>query len=271
MALCDNVCVNDTTLRMCSTMSWADSALALQRLIENASDIAVLSGAGISTESGIPDFRSDSGVWQDPDLERTMSDSYLRRFPYEFWPKFKQVFMRPEYLKALPNAGHLALAELERRGKRVTVFTQNVDGLHQLAGSSRVFELHGGVRKAHCPVCRQVYGLDDILAEEVPICRWTNQKGAECGHVLHPDTVLFGQPVRHFEQAAAAVQACDLLLVLGTSLTVNPVAELPNYARRAGARLAVVNLDETYIDPFADVVIRARIGAILPTVIPPSK
>jgi NAD-dependent deacetylase len=253
---------------MWTEMSWDDSALALKRLIEKASDIVVLSGAGISTESGIPDFRSDNGVWQDPDLVRAMSDAWLRRFPSDFWPKFKQVFMRPEYLQARPNAGHLALAELERRGKRVTVLTQNVDGLHQLAGSTRVFELHGGVRKAHCPVCRQVYGLDDILAEEVPTCRWTNQKGAECGHVLHPDTVLFGQPVRHFELAAAAVHACDLLLVLGTSLTVNPVAELPVYARRAGVSIAVVNLDETYVDPFADVVIHAKIGDVLPTVVP---
>jgi NAD-dependent deacetylase len=253
---------------MWTEMSWDDSALALQHLIEKASDIVVLSGAGISTESGIPDFRSENGVWQDPDLVRAMSDTWLRRFPHDFWPKFKQVFMRPEYLQARPNAGHLALAELERRGKRVTVLTQNVDGLHQLAGSTRVFELHGGVRKAQCPVCRQEYGLDDILAEEVPICRWTNPKGAECGHVLHPDTVLFGQPVRHLELAAAAVQACDLLLVLGTSLTVNPVADLPDYARRAGVRIAIVNLDETYVDPFADVVIHARIGDVLPKVIP---
>lgn len=249
-------------------MSTAQSMSVFQKLIENASNIVVLTGAGMSTESGIPDFRSDDGVWQDEALVHVMSDSYLRRFPQAFWPKFKQVFMRPEYLRAEPNAGHLALAALERLGKQVTVFTQNVDGLHQLAGSTTVFELHGSVRKAECPACMQSYGLDGILAQEVPTCHWENAKGSECGFVLHPDTVLFGQQVRHLERAVLAAARCDLFLVLGTSLMVDPVAELPNYARAAGVPIAVVNLEETYIDVHAEVVIRGKIGEVLPKLLP---
>lgn len=244
-------------------MTKADSERMLQRLVEDASDIVVLTGAGMSTNSGIPDFRSDDGVWADSDLVRAMSDTYLRRFPEEFWPRYKQVFMRPEYLKAVPNTGHRALAQWEQQNKRITIFTQNVDGLHQLAGNSSVFEMHGSARTAECPVCREVYGLEHILSEEVPTCCWINVKGAECGTALRPDTVLFGQSVRHLDHAVEAVQHCDLFLVLGTSLTVDPVAELPNYAYRANVPIAVVNFDRTYIDSVATIVLHENIGDVL--------
>lgn len=249
-------------------MSTTASIKVLQHLVDNASDIVVLTGAGMSTESGIPDFRSSEGVWQNPDLVCAMSDDYLRQSPRQFWPKFKQVFMHPAYLKAEPNAGHQALSRLERMGKRVTIFTQNVDGLHQLAGSSTVFEMHGSVRTATCPVCRQEYGLAHILAEEVPTCHWINQKGAECGFVLSPDTVLFGQDVRHFDHAVTVIQNCDLLLVLGTSLMVDPVAELPNYGRKAKVPIGIVNLEETYLDGVVEVVLHEKIGEVLPQVLP---
>ncbi|GMA51635.1 NAD-dependent protein deacetylase [Alicyclobacillus contaminans] len=239
----------------------------LRQLIETASDIVVLTGAGMSTESGIPDFRSDNGAWQDETLAEAMSDTYLHEQPHAFWQKFKQVFLREEFLSARPNPGHLALAALEAMGKRVRVFTQNVDGLHQQAGSSYVVELHGSIRRAVCPMCQQRYGLADMLAEPVPTCHWTNVKGAECGFVLHPDTVLFGQPVRQLSEAVLAAAHCDLFLVLGTSLLVDPVAELPNYALAAGHPVAVVNLEDTYIDGRAAAVVRGKIGEVLPLVV----
>ncbi|WP_035462101.1 NAD-dependent protein deacylase [Alicyclobacillus macrosporangiidus] len=235
----------------------------LKTWLADSRRITVLTGAGMSTESGIPDFRSEQGVWQDETLLEAMTDHHLRNDPEDFWPKYKRTFLRPEYLRAMPNDGHLALARLEGQGKEVTVITQNVDGLHQLAGSTRVWEVHGSARLARCPRCGSEYGLAHILAEDVPRCTWEDAKGAVCGRVLHPDTVLFGQPVRHYDEALYAVRACDLLLVIGTSLTVEPVASLPKFADRASTRIVLVNLDETGFDPHAHLVIRAKAGEVL--------
>ena len=235
----------------------------LKRLLFSSRSVVVLSGAGMSTESGIPDFRSPTGVWQDEDLMESMSDGYLKRHPEEFWPKFKLGFMSEEYLSAKPNPGHLALADLEKMGKDIAIYTQNVDGLHQEAGSRHVYELHGSIKTAYCPRCRSEYGLEYILSEEVPRCHWMNPKGQECDTILFPDTVLFGQNVRHYEYAAISVQQCDLMLVLGTSLTVYPVADLPEYVRRDKTKLAIVNLDETDFDSKADVVIHGKVGEVL--------
>lgn len=235
----------------------------LVRFVSESHRLVVLSGAGMSTESGIPDFRSGSGLWQDESLVATMSDEYLIQHPKLFWPRFKQVFMRPEYLQATPNPGHLALAQWEQYGKRVTVFTQNVDGLHQQAGSTRVYNVHGSVHKATCPTCHHEYGVDYVLANDVPECHFMSVKGELCDSVLHPDTVLFGQPIRHYERALVEMAAADALLVLGTSLTVHPVATLPDYARKNGVRVAIVNADPTYADSFADIVIHAKVGETL--------
>ena len=236
----------------------------LAGLLQNSENIVVLTGAGMSTESGIPDFRSDSGLWQDDELMQAMSLNYLRYFPERFWPKFKHVFLRPEYLQAQPNSGHLALAELEGMGKRIQVFTQNVDGLHGVAGNTQVFELHGNLGKAKCPVCHTPYVLDHILATDVPRCTWENQKGALCGHVLDPDTVLFGQDVRHYGRAQLAIAKADLMLVLGTSLTVDPVAELPHFAiEQTRVQLVIVNLEPTYCDKWARLVIRGKVAEVV--------
>ncbi|SFV04767.1 NAD-dependent protein deacylase [Alicyclobacillus macrosporangiidus] len=230
--------------------------------------ITVLTGAGISTESGIPDFRSEKGVWQDEALLAAMTDHHLRNNPDDFWPKYKRTFLRPEYLRAQPNEGHRALARLEAQGKRVTIITQNVDGLHQLAGSTRVWEVHGSARSARCPRCGTEYGLSHILSEDVPRCTWEDVKGSVCGRVLHPDTVLFGQAVRHYGEALHAVQDCDLLLIIGTSLTVEPIASLPRFADRASTRIVLLNLDETDFDDRAHLVIHAKAGEVLRQAVP---
>lgn len=235
----------------------------LRTLIHDSQSIVVLSGAGMSTESGIPDFRSPGGVWEDEDLMNSMSERYLRLHPEEFWHKFKFGFMSPEYLKAKPNLGHYALVRMAKQDKDVSIFTQNVDGLHQLAGSRDVFELHGNIRDASCPRCQQEYDLAYLLQHDVPRCDWVNPKGQVCDTVLRPDTVLFGQMVRHYEDAVRAFSDADLVLVLGTSLMVEPVSDLPSYVAKERTRLAIVNLEATHYDALADLVIHARLGAIL--------
>ncbi|MCL6516809.1 MAG: NAD-dependent protein deacylase [Alicyclobacillus sp.] len=242
----------------------------LRSWLEDSRRITVLTGAGMSTESGIPDFRSENGIWQDEALLGAMTDHHLREDPEDFWPKYKRTFLAPEYLRAEPNAGHRALARLEQLGKRVTVITQNVDGLHQLAGSSDVLEVHGSARIARCPRCGSEYGLDHILASDIPRCTWEDQKGAVCGRILHPDTVLFGQPIRHYEKSLYAIHACDLLLIVGTSLTVEPVASLPHFADHAATRIVLINLDETPFDPHADLLIHAKAGEVLARCVPQS-
>lgn len=237
--------------------------MTLRQLLASSTRVVALSGAGMSTESGIPDFRSPGGVWEDEEALESMSLSYWRTHPKEFWPKFKQVFLRPAYLDATPNAGHLALAALERLGKEVTVLTQNVDGLHRLAGSSRVLEMHGGLHSAVCPTCRSRYDLTYVLEHEVPCCSFISMKGALCDSILQPDVVLFEQDVRYLGEALRAIRTCDLMLVLGTSLTVYPVADLPRYVDKSQAKLVIINLDETDEDGRADLVIHEKVGEVL--------
>ena len=231
----------------------------LKNLLHRSHRTVVITGAGMSTESGIPDFRSENGFWDDVDLLSMMSDAYLSAHPEDFWVHFKKTFMNPHFMSALPNEGHLALAELAAVGKQVKIFTQNVDGLHQMAGSMNVYELHGNIRHAYCPNCHSRYGVTHILAEDVPYCSYYDMKGNECGSVLHTDVVLFDQMVRHMDEAFDAVVRADLLLILGTSLSVDPVASLPQFISH-GHKLAIINLEETYMDHRADLVIRASVG-----------
>ncbi len=231
----------------------------LKNLLHQSHRTVVISGAGMSTESGIPDFRSENGFWEEADILSKMSDAHLNAQPEDFWLHFKQTFMNPRFMSAVPNEGHLALAEVAAVGKQIKIFTQNVDGLHQMAGSMNVYELHGNIRHAFCPKCHTRYGISHILAEDVPHCNYFDMKGNECQEALHPDVVLFDQMVRHMEDAFYAVVRADLLLVLGTSLLVDPVASLPQYVS-AEHKLAIVNLDETYIDKRADLVIHASVG-----------
>ncbi|MCX3288833.1 NAD-dependent deacetylase [Streptomyces sp. NEAU-H22] len=228
--------------------------------------VALLTGAGISTDSGIPDYRGPNGLWRrDPEAEKLvtceyyMGDAEIRR---------RSWLMRRETgaLRAEPNAAHRAVAELERSGVPVRVITQNVDGLHQLAGmpARKVFELHGSARSVVCTGCHARGPMADALArveagEEDPPC-------LECGGILKPATVMFGErldPVV-LGEAAAVSKACQVFVAVGTSLQVQPAAGLAGVAADHGARLIIVNAEPTPYDDRADEIVRDPIGTALP-------
>jgi len=237
--------------------------------IREANRVVVLTGAGISTESGIPDFRGPQGVWtKNPEAEKMatlqyyMSDREIRvrawrsRIDHEAWT-------------AQPNAGHHAIADLEAKGKMNTLVTQNVDGLHHMAGSSpgRIIEIHGTMREVNCMSCGERAPMERALArvragEEDPPCR-------TCGGILKSATISFGQQLiqEDLERAYLAAEGSDLFLAVGTSLVVYPVADLPRVALAAGARLVIVNAEETPYDGHAGAVIRDRIGEVLPQIV----
>ncbi|MFJ3173612.1 SIR2 family NAD-dependent protein deacylase [Streptomyces roseus] len=231
--------------------------------------VAVFSGAGMSTDSGIPDYRGPQGLWRrDPEAEKLvtyahyMADPEIRRRSWR---------MRAEVaaLGAQPNAAHLAVAELERAGTPVRVVTQNVDGLHQLAGMPprKVFELHGTARAVVCTACRARSGMEEALARVAagdpdPAC-------AACGGILKPATVMFGERLdpQVLAQAVAVAKGCQVFIAVGSTLQVQPAASLAGMAAEAGARLIIVNAEETPYDPLADEVIREPIGTALPALL----
>ncbi|HEX7478654.1 MAG TPA: Sir2 family NAD-dependent protein deacetylase [Polyangiales bacterium] len=239
------------------------------QLIANASRIVVLSGAGISTESGIPDFRGPQGVWtKDPEAEKLstlqtyLADKDLRR---RAW----QARMRHETWEARPNAGHLALVELERRGKLDTLITQNIDGLHQRAGSSpeRVIEIHGTIHEVVCMSCGERAPMQLTLervraGEDDPACR-------NCGGILKSATISFGQSLvaADLMRADRAARSCDLMFAIGSSLTVFPIANVVPTAKRSGAKLIILNGQPTALDELADVVLHGAIGELLPALV----
>ncbi|CAL9391897.1 SIR2 family NAD-dependent protein deacylase [Streptomyces sp. enrichment culture] len=228
--------------------------------------VALLSGAGVSTDSGIPDYRGPNGLWRrDPEAEKLvtyeyyMGDPEIRRRSWQL--RCETLALAPE-----PNAAHRAVTELERSGTAVRVITQNVDGLHQLAGmpDRKVLELHGSVRSVVCTRCRARGSTEDALArveagEDDPPCR-------DCGGILKPATVMFGErldPVV-LAEAVAITKACTVFVAVGTSLQVHPAAGLADVAADHGARLIVVNAEPTPYDERADEVIREPIGTALP-------
>jgi NAD-dependent deacetylase len=239
--------------------------------VAEARQVVVLTGAGISTDSGIPDFRGPKGVWtRDPEAEKRatlqhyMSDPAIRR---KAW---LDRLDSPAWV-AEPNTGHRALVSLERRGKLDTLITQNIDGLHQAAGSDpeRVVEVHGTVREVVCMSCDErgpmQRALDRVRAgESDPPCR-------ACGGILKSATISFGQNLvpDDLERAGAAARRADLMLAVGSTLAVYPVAEVVPVARLSGARVVIVNGDETAMDHLADAVLRGRIGDLLPRVVAP--
>lgn len=224
-----------------------------------------LTGAGVSTASGIPDFRSPgSGLWEQADPYEVASlDGFVRRpAAYYAWVRPLARVIRA----ARPNPAHLALAEMERRGLLKGIITQNIDGLHQVAGSQEVLELHGSHREATCLKCLQIMPasryMDQVIETgEVPLC--------ECGGVLKPNTVLFGEmlPVGTFYRAEQAARQCDLMLVAGTSLEVAPASNLPVLAVSHGAGLILVNRQRTSLDDRATVVIHDDVARVLPAVV----
>ena len=236
------------------------------RWIASASHVVALTGAGISTESGIPDFRGPQGVWtKNPKAERLsnihdyMSDPEVRRLSW-------QSRLEHPAWHAQPNAGHAALVTLERRGRLHALVTQNIDGLHQMAGNSpdTVIEVHGTMREAMCMACSwrgpMAHALDRVRAGEPdPPCE-------RCGGILKSATISFGQPLVPdvIARAVAAAERADLLMAIGTSLQVYPVAGAVPAAKAAGARIVIVNAEPTPFDDVADAVIRDPIGQVLP-------
>jgi len=234
--------------------------------IATARSIVVLTGAGISTESGIPDFRGPDGVWtRDPAAERLSNIGYYvadERVRRESWRRRSE---HPAW-RARPNAGHRALVELERAGRLELLVTQNIDGLHLAAGSSpdRLIEIHGTIRDTACLSCGDRRPMPEALArvragEPDPAC-------LVCGGILKSATVSFGQNLdpRALTRAEAAAETCDLFVAVGTSLTVYPVARLPERALDASARLVIINAEPTQLDDRADAVLRGRAGDLLP-------
>ena len=239
----------------------APAVQALGQLIEKSRNIVFFGGAGMSTESGIPDFRSAHGLYggaEGKTYEEMLSIRFFLNQPDVFWAFYKSVMLHPE---AKPNAGHYALARLEAQGKLKAVITQNIDGLHTAAGSRRVYELHGTVHRNRCLACNRVYNLAYVLAAQgTPRC--------QCGGTLRPDIVFYGEPLGSdvMDAAIRAVMKCDLLIVGGTSLTVYPAAGLLGY--RQGAKLALINLTETPFDQRADLTVRQSTAEALDAAIP---
>lgn len=232
---------------------------AAARLLAGARHAVAFTGAGISTESGIPDFRGPQGLWKRFDPMKMAHIETFKKDPRAFWE-----FAASRNLSgARPNAGHAALAELERAGLLRAVVTQNVDGLHQEAGCGRVIELHGTTRTAGCLECGRKYPREETVArvksgENPPLCG--------CGGLLKPDTVLFGEPLPAdaLRRAFAEAATCDLMLVLGSSLVVYPAASIPEETARRKQPLVLVNAEPTDKDWIAEVVIHAKIGEVLP-------
>jgi NAD-dependent deacetylase len=229
----------------------------LQKIIDESQNIVFFGGAGVSTESGIPDFRSQDGLYNQKykyPPERIVSHSFFRAKTEEFYEFYKDKMIFPE---AKPNAAHLKLAELEKAGKLSAVITQNIDGLHQMAGSKNVLELHGSIHRNYCQRCGKFYAVDYIMnSEGVPKCE-------ECGGLIKPDVVLYeeGLDARVTDAAVRAIASADTLIIGGTSLIVYPAASYINYFR--GRNLVVINKSDTARSVNATLVINDPIGEVL--------
>lgn len=234
----------------------------LVRKMRESHTITVLTGAGVSTESGIPDFRSPDGVWQQNDKNPIhMTSGYFNSRPKLFWPRYKEIFNIEAMSKCKPTTVHMFLRQLEEEGRDIRIFTQNIDGLHNKAGSSRVFEMHGSMNSATCPKCKTQYGLAHILKETIPRCIKEKNKGnTVCGFILKPDTVLFGDRVRHYEEAVNSINQSSLFVVLGSSLQVMPVNQLPVLAsQQTQITTGIINKEPTGMDRYFDNVLHGSV------------
>ena len=236
----------------------------LAELIRRRQPCVVLTGAGVSTESGIPDFRSPTGLWARFDPLEYGSLEAFRRDPQKVWSFYKpRVGMLTE---ARPNPAHLALAELERMGLVQALVTQNIDLLHERAGSREVVEVHGSIRTSSCPGCGARYPLERVLellgSADAPAC-------AECGEILKPDVVFFGEllPPAQIDRAYELARGAGLLLVVGSALEVYPVAGLPLETIAAGGELAIVNRGPTELDSRATLRVDGAAGEVLPQLV----
>ena len=229
----------------------------------------VFTGAGVSTESGIPDFRSPGGVWDQFDPDELNYENFLgsARGRRKYWELGRKIY--PVIRDAAPNPAHVAIAELYQRGRLDCCITQNIDNLHQRAGlpAAAVIELHGNASRARCLECGASYSRDEVH-------RWLEERGLDvpdcpgCGGIIKPNTILFGEamPRAETEEAERRARASDLFIVVGSSLVVYPAAYMPMHARHAGATLVIVNLTPTPYDDQAELVIRGKAGEVMTAV-----
>lgn len=228
----------------------------LEQWLHDATYTVVFTGAGMSTESGLPDFRSaKQGLWNNLDPSEIASTDALNKNVHAFTEFYRQRVLGVKTYE--PHKGHYILADWEKRGKLKSIITQNVDGFHQKAGSQKVAELHGTLQTLYCQSCNKQYSSEAYLDKEYH---------CDCGGILRPSIVLFGEalPQSAFQQAFTEAQTCDLFVVLGSSLSVTPANQFPLIAKDSGAKLVIINREETSLDYYADLVIHNRdIGDIL--------
>ncbi len=230
------------------------------KLISNSRNIVFFGGAGVSTESGLKDYRSEDGLYNtvkkyNVSPETILSRSFFEAHPDIFYDFYYNYFLSCE---SEPNRAHICLAQLEKTGKLKAVITQNIDGLHQKAGSKNVIELHGTTKKHYCPKCKTAFPTEDVIAlkGEVPRCR-------KCGSVIKPDVVLYEEQLKEtvIEAAISAISAADLLIIGGTSLAVYPAAGFIRYF--GGENIVLINREQTAYDSKATLVFREKIGEVL--------
>ncbi len=248
-----------------SIMQLSEKIVGAKRLVSKAKRITAFTGAGISVDSGIPDFRSEGGLWErfDPHEYATI-ESFMQN-PTKFWTMGRELV--ETILKAKPNSAHKSLAKLESDGKLIGIITQNIDNLHQAAGNKKVVELHGNYLRAYCIKCKVEY-VGDAIHQRVasgiipPKCE-------KCGGVLKSEAILFGEPLpeRAMAEAVELCRSTDLMLVIGTSLSVYPAAYLPQLAKNSGSQVVLVNLEGINRDSVADIVLRGRASEILPKIV----
>lgn len=240
-----------------------ENILKLKKLVSESSNIVFFGGAGVSTESGIPDFRSEQGIYNTVKNfgyppEQILSHSFFMKNPEKFYDFYRSTMI---YENAKPNLAHLGLAKLEKQGKLKAIVTQNIDGLHQLAGSKTVYELHGSIHRNYCMKCGKFYPLSTITESKgVPQCK-------ECGGTIKPDVVLYeeGLDEEIINNSIKAIKKADMLIVGGTSLNVYPAASFVNYYY--GNKLILINKSKTPYDRYADLLIHDSIGKVFNEII----
>lgn len=240
-----------------------ENILKLKKLVSESSNIVFFGGAGVSTESGIPDFRSEQGIYNTVKNfgyppEQILSHSFFMKNPEKFYDFYRSTMI---YENAKPNLAHLGLAKLEKQGKLKAIVTQNIDGLHQLAGSKTVYELHGSIHRNYCMKCGKFYPLSTITESKgVPQCK-------ECGGIIKPDVVLYeeGLDEEIINNSIKAIKKADMLIVGGTSLNVYPAASFVNYYD--GNKLILINKSKTPYDRYANLLIHDSIGKVFNEII----
>ncbi len=248
------------------TDSNDDDCLIAARLIKESHHAVVFTGAGISTPSGIPDFRSTgTGLWQKSDPMLVASLTAFKHHPDRFFRWLKPLLQASK--QAVPNPAHLAISRLEKLGRIKSVITQNIDNLHQKAGSGCVIELHGSMEQFHCPSCQKPASdpsgvIDEIISGQIPYC-------THCGTIMKPDITLYEEPLptEAWRKAGDEVSRADLMIVVGSSLEVIPASSLPYDVYRKGGKLIIINYSLTYMDRHADVVIHEDVAEVLPGIV----